>query len=97
MAYCPPAGAPVPEQGDHAPLPRFASLQHRSSMADLLDRVVKSLLRSPSVGQVRLARLHTAPRGILVAICRSRPCKRLLIYRVFEGKLQNRVSQDASP
>ncbi|CAN0600827.1 unnamed protein product, partial [Ectocarpus sp. 12 AP-2014] len=34
----------------HAPLPRHASLQHRSSMADLLDRVVKSLLRSSTVG-----------------------------------------------
>eukprot|EP00752_Nemacystus_decipiens_P012225 g10838.t1 len=48
VAYCP--VAPTSPVEPHAPLPRHASLQHRSSMADLLDRVVKSLLRSSSVG-----------------------------------------------
>ena len=48
VAYCP--SAPTAPEEPHAPLPRHASLQHRSSMADLLDRVVKSLLRSSSVG-----------------------------------------------
>lgn len=52
VAYCP--SSPTVLDEAHAPLPRHASLQHRSSMADLLDRVVKSLLRSSSVGvQVR--------------------------------------------
>lgn len=50
VAYCP-AGYVLAE-GGHAPLPRHASLRHRSSVADLLDRVVKSLLRSSSIGQV---------------------------------------------
>lgn len=64
VAFCPPLGAPLPNE-DRAPLPRFASLQHSSSMADLLDRVVRALLRSPSTIQVRevaVAMLHTSDR-----------------------------------
>lgn len=59
MAYCP-AGSVLSEDG-HAPLPRHASLRHRSSVADLLDRVVKSLLRSSSIGQV--------PQTFRVMVC----------------------------
>ncbi|CAM9547210.1 unnamed protein product [Ectocarpus fasciculatus] len=49
VAFHPSPAQAVPGEA-HAPLPRHASLQHRSSMADLLDRVVKSLLRSSTVG-----------------------------------------------
>ncbi|CBJ33340.1 telomerase reverse transcriptase, putative [Ectocarpus siliculosus] len=49
VAFHPSPVQAVPGEA-HAPLPRHASLQHRSSMADLLDRVVQSLLRSSTVG-----------------------------------------------
>lgn len=51
VAYSPLPGTAVQDE-DHALLPRHASLQNRSSMADLLDRVIKSLLRPSSFGQV---------------------------------------------
>ncbi|CAM9807109.1 unnamed protein product, partial [Discosporangium mesarthrocarpum] len=50
VAYTPtalPNGCPHPT---FAPLPRNASLQQQSSMADLIDRVIKSLVQSSSVG-----------------------------------------------
>lgn len=79
MAYCPsPTPAGLPDEA-HAPLPRHASIQHRSSMADLLDRVVKSLLRASNVGgQVR----HQPPPGPSEPIARY--------YRLFKNNSQNK-------
>lgn len=86
MAYCPSSVAPRMPEEAHAPLPRHASLQHRSSMADLLDRVVKSLLRSPSVGgQVsRIACVYYTP--LVYLLCISYPaCQRMLTTRGTHG------------
>lgn len=71
VAFCAPLGALLPNE-DRAPLPRYASLQHSSSMADLLDRVVRSLLRSPSttqVWEVAVAILYCCCRGHSFRFC----------------------------
>ena len=66
VAFCAPLGALLPNE-DRAPLPRYASLQHSSSMADLLDRVVRSLLRSPSTTQVWEVAVSILLQGALVS------------------------------
>lgn len=51
VSYQPSPGAAM-GTNSHAPLPRHASLRHKTSMADLMDHVVQMLLKSSSVGKV---------------------------------------------